>query len=102
MCSITLVLSVLIVSVTSAGAADIYGVWAADIARCDFGGPAHFDRLSLSVTRSGKRLSIIEVASGEVGTYISERQFQFGMGLRRAGNAKGMGVLPNAYVFTAS
>jgi hypothetical protein len=88
--SIILLLSVLTASVASAAGPDIYGVWAAELPRCDFGGPAHFDRLSLSVTRSGKRLSIIEVAVGEVGGYISERQFHLGMGLRRAGNAEGM------------
>lgn len=87
--SIALLLTVLAVSAANAAVPNIYGVWTADLTRCDFGVPAHFDRLSVSVARVGRLLEIIEVAGGEAGAYIASRQYLFHAGLWRFGHREG-------------
>ena len=77
---------------TNAGMTDVSGVWVADLAKSKFETSPHPNRVILSVIRDEDRLKVVEVASGEIGAYIAERQYFFkgspkGVG-RDAGKAK--------------
>ena len=67
-------------------APDIEGVWLSDLRRSNFGGQAQFNRIILSVTRVGSRLSVVEVNSGEAGKSIAHRRYVVGPTSGRSGN----------------
>ena len=81
-----LLLMVLTVAVAKRGPVpDVSGVWVAVLAGSDFGVSHSPNRVILNVTRDGTRLNVIEVASGEVGAYVAERQYFFRKTLQPVG-----------------
>jgi hypothetical protein len=68
---------------------DLNGIWVSGLANCDPDTSTSCNRVILNVTRDGNRLKVIEVASGEVGTSVAERQYVFKRPLRHVGQGVG-------------
>ena len=58
-------------------AADLNGIWVADLARCNFGASPQPNQLLLKVARDHDQLEATEVHSGEVGKSVVQRRFLF-------------------------
>src|SRR5258708_19948285 len=89
---LTALLLLFVTGTVAKNAPDVSGVWMADLARSDFATAPSPNRVSMSVTRDGNRLNVVQVVSDKRREYVADRQFLF----KGAAHSLGVGTVKTA------